>query len=123
MLASLRGGTPLSARLPVRKLDGAEVRELAILIRACCAIIPEAEGFVAMLELQVLHGLCDCTELRVLLETCLNFALLSFPFAIAFAALAFADRWARPRLQEGVHVCSDGCHFTQCFVKAPPFGV
>ena len=68
---------PLPARLPVRKLDSAEVCELAILIRAGCANIPKAKGRIAMFELQVSHGFRDCAELRVLLETFHNFTVRS----------------------------------------------
>ena len=41
-------------------------------------------------------------------------------FATAFALLAFAtflQRGLGTGLKQGVHVCSDACHFVQCFVQ------
>ena len=63
----------LSRGLSAGQAHCAKVRELAVVIGARRAVLAEAEGLVAVLELQVLHGLCQCCDLLVFLKAHLNF--------------------------------------------------
>ena len=113
----------LTAGLAVGEPHGAEVGELAVLVVALSAVEAQAEGFIAMLKLQVLQGLGECGHLPVVLETCLHFPTF-FAQAFAFAfAIAFGGGRPCARLEQCVDICSDAGHLVQCFVQSPPFAV
>ena len=121
----LRRRVALSTRLTIGQANGAEVCELAVFVIAFCAIKTQAECLVAVLKLQVFHGLGQGRYLPVALEPCLHFA--SF-FAIAFAPFvaltwAFGSVRACSRLEQCVDVCSDARHLVQCLVEGPTLTV
>ena len=110
--------------LPLGEFDRTQVRELALLVRACPSVEPEAECLVAALEAKIFHSLSEHCSLTVVFEVvgagrCVGFPLVAL--ALAFGAFVHYGG-SRPRLQQRVDVAPHFSEFVHCFVERPVVG-
>ena len=124
------GRVALPVCLAAWKAHFAEMCKFAVFVIALGAVKAQAERLVAVLELQILHGLSQGGHLPILFTAGLHLAAL---LAVAFAAfIAFAGAFGSMRASVGLEqcvdvffflVCFDTGHFMQCLVKGPPLAV
>ena len=109
---------------PHALLLGTQVRELALLVRACPSVEAEAECLVAVLEAKVFHGLSEHCSLTVVFEVVSAKRCVGFPLvALALAFRAFVHYGgSRPRLQQRVNVAPHFSEFVHCLVEHPVVG-